>query len=42
MGKSNATKPFTMDDKRVAMELWKAKGPLATMWIQLKVGQSTM
>jgi hypothetical protein len=29
VGKSNATKPFTMDDKRVAMELWKAKGTLA-------------
>jgi hypothetical protein len=38
----HSTKPFSREDKRVAIELWRAKVPLATIRKQLKMSERSL
>ncbi len=39
---SGTTKPFTKEEKRVAIKLWKAKVSLATIRAQMKMSERSL
>ncbi len=39
---AKTTKPFSREEKRVAIELWKAKVPLKAIRKQLNISESTL
>jgi isocitrate dehydrogenase len=38
----HSTKPFSREDKRLAIELWRAKVPLSTIRKQLKMSERSL